>query len=75
VDYLNKKLLIVLGIFWLVLVPIAAAGSVAAEGLYWGDSVEPVDDEPVTTEPIATDPLPVFKQPVRFVLCGLYWGD
>ena len=76
---LNKKLLIVLGIFWLVVVPIAAAGSVAADGLYWGDcsSTVVVDDEPVVwNNPFAlVSDSPISNEPVLFSTCGLYWGD
>ena len=80
VDTLNKKLLIVLGIFWLVLVPIAAAGAVAADGLYWGDCASTAvveGDEPVVwTYPLVIfKDKPVFTEPVLFSTCGLYWGD
>jgi len=41
---MNKRTLIVMGLFWILLVSFVAAGSVAADGMYWGDSTDP--DEP-----------------------------
>lgn len=68
---------------------IVSVGSVAADGLYWGDCVtEPVGDEPVITpgEDIPDDVAVIkpkkpkkddfiFDEPEIRALTGLYWGD
>ncbi|RZN47419.1 hypothetical protein EF808_04535 [archaeon] len=36
---MNKRSLLVFGLFWALLVPIVSAGAVACDGLYWGDSI------------------------------------
>ncbi|HPR42538.1 MAG TPA: hypothetical protein PK718_08365 [Candidatus Methanofastidiosa archaeon] len=75
---MNKKTLLVLGTFWIFVVALVSASSVAADGMYWGDSYEPSKpaftvDEPLFIEP-ATD-VPSFGDISFCILDGMYWGD
>lgn len=74
---MNKKTLLVLGTFWIFVVALVSATSVAADGMYWGDSIGDTDDS-IIDEPVF---VPVQPQFINygggnfFILSGMYWGD
>jgi len=58
---MNKKTLLVLGTFWIFVVALICTGSVAAEGMYWGDSIGVIK--------------PAIGVGIGALACGMYWGD
>ena len=77
---MNKKTLLVLGTFWII-VALVSASSVSADGLYWGDSV---DEQPVGPTANLTDLLfdkpaaeknPFLGDNIVTICSGMYWGD
>jgi hypothetical protein len=87
---MNKRSLLIFGLFWALLVPIVSAGTVACDGLYWGDSVDgPTADAPngyvnFLDTPGAQHALqhrgenaPQFQgqDDLITITSGLYWGD
>jgi len=75
---MNKKTLFVLGTFWIFVVALVSAGSVAAEGMYWGDSIDDTDSSVTVEEPVYDEPVLIntsWNSGNNFITCGMYWGD
>jgi len=86
---MKLRTVMVLGLFWIMVLALVSAGSVAAEGLYWGDSITTPGEGPGCEFP-AADNVPaqvrdrlrarlcdkfVFDEPEITITSGLYWGD
>lgn len=86
---MKVRTVLVLGLFWIFVLSMVSVSAVAADGLYWGDSVsDPLIDDPSADEPF-TEPVVIEKvkkdktekkvkdEPILepIVKDGLYWGD
>ncbi len=82
---MKVRTILVLGLFWIFVLSMVSVSAVAADGLYWGDSItDPTLDDPVVDVPVLD---PVVKDKVKkekkdkeliiepIIMEGLYWGD